>query len=121
MFLATISKPKQLLYFSYVGRVSVGELMRAREDLAALLAELSHGFRLLTDLSQMESMDLDCAQEIGKMMELCDQQGVVLVVRIIPKPAKDIGLNILSLFHYRRHLRIVTCENMAAAAKLLDL
>ena len=32
---------------------------------------------------------------------------------------KHIGLNILSLFHYRRRVRIVTCETLEEAMKAL--
>jgi hypothetical protein len=41
------------------------------------------------------------------------------VVRVIPDPQKDIGLNILSLFHYRKRVRIVTCETLDEARKVL--
>jgi hypothetical protein len=42
-----------------------------------------------------------------------------MVVRVIPDPHKDIGLNILSLFHYRRGVRIVTCETLEEAMRAL--
>jgi hypothetical protein len=42
-----------------------------------------------------------------------------MVVRVIPNPQKDIGLNILSLFHYRRRVRIVTCETLEEAMNAL--
>ncbi len=121
MFLATVNKPKQLLYLSYIERVTVDELERGRKDIETLLADLAPGFRLVGDLSRLDAMDVKCSKEIGKVMELCEQKGVGLVVRIIPDPQKDIGMNILSLFHYRRHLRIVTCESLAEAGKLLTL
>ena len=66
-------------------------------------------------------MGLDCAPELGRMMELIGQAGVGLVVRVIPDPGKDIGLNILTVFHYPHHLRVVTCQNMAEAARALGL
>ncbi|HUJ45409.1 MAG TPA: hypothetical protein VLW52_17575 [Opitutaceae bacterium] len=121
MFLATVSKPQRLLYLSFVQHVSVKELERGRADFVALLADLPSGFRLLTDLSQVESIDVECAREIGRVMELCEQKGVGLVVRVIPDPEKDIGMNLLSLFHYHRHPRIVTCKNMVEAAERLGL
>jgi hypothetical protein len=40
-------------------------------------------------------------------------------VRVIPDSRKDIGLNIMSLFHYRRGVRIVTCETLAEAHTIL--
>src|SRR6185503_10734959 len=121
MVLATISKPKQLLYLSYIGQVSVEEVKEGLNDLVTLLEELSSGFRVLADLSNLNRMDHKCATEIGKAMELCDQKGVGLVVRIIPDPRKDIGMNILTVFHYRRRPRIVTCENLVEAAEVLGL
>jgi hypothetical protein len=66
-------------------------------------------------------MRVNCATEIAKIMQLCDQKGVELVVRVVPDQTKDIGLGILSLFHYRHRPRSVTCKNMAEAAKLLCL
>jgi hypothetical protein len=121
MFLATTNVPKNLLHLSFIHHVEVDELAGARENVITLLAELRSGFRLLTDLGRLESMDLNCAEEIGRMMELCDQKGIGLVVRVIPDHAKDIGLNILSRFHYRQIPSIVTCKNMVEAAKILAL
>jgi len=76
---------------------------------------------VLTDMGRLDSISVDCGVEIGKTMEKCDQKGVGLIVRVIPDPKKDIGLSILSLFHYSRRPRAVTCENMLEAAKLLGL
>jgi hypothetical protein len=65
-------------------------------------------------------MDLTCVPYIKRMMDVCNKKGVELVVRVIPDPQKDIGLNILSLFHYRRRVRIVTCQTLAEAKKVLE-
>jgi hypothetical protein len=121
MYLATSNKLKRLLHLNYIGRVEPAELKHGLEDLKALLADLSPGFRLLADLSRLETMDLTCAAELGRGMELIDQRGVALVVRVIPDPGKDIGLNILTLFHYARQPRVVTCENIIEAAQVLSL
>ncbi len=120
MVLATVNKPKRLLYLTFVGAVKVDELLRGHQDLVALLGDLEPGFRLLTDLSRLDSIDINCFEEIGRVMELCDKKGVGLVVRVIPDPAKDIGLNILSLFHYHRPHQSATCKDMAEAARLLS-
>jgi hypothetical protein len=52
-------------------------------------------------------------------MDSCDARGITMVVRIIPDPRKDIGLNIMSLFHYRRGVRFVTCETIEEAQAVL--
>lgn len=121
MLLVTSNKLKQLLCISYIGQVRLEEFQRSRADLTAQLGELSPGFRLLADFSRLESMKLDCAPELGRMMDLIGQAGVGLVVRVIPDPSKDIGMNILTVFHYPQHPRVVTCEKPAEAARALAL
>src|SRR6476660_4740992 len=101
MFLATINKPKRLLHLSYIGRVQVDELERGVAESALLLDDLGAGFRVLADFDRLESMATDAAPVLGKMMELAESKGVEMVVRVIPDPQKDIGLNILALFHYK--------------------
>lgn len=121
MFLATSNKAKGLLHLSYIGHVTAAELRRYHDDVVALLSEMPKGFKILVDLDRLDSMDTDCVEELGKMMEIFDQHGMKQVVRLIPDPTKDIGFNILARFHYRRNLRITNCETMIEAAKLLSL
>jgi hypothetical protein len=121
MFLVTANKTRQLLHLSYIQRVKPVELQRGREDLKSLLAELAPGFRVFVDFGRLEAMGLDCVPEIGLSMELMDQHGVGLVVRLIPDPTKDIGLNILTVFHYKRRPRIVSCKNLLEVTKALAL
>jgi hypothetical protein len=45
--------------------------------------------------------------------------GIRTVIRAIPDPNKDIGLKILSIIHYRRGVRIVTCDSRAEAERAL--
>jgi anti-anti-sigma regulatory factor len=121
MVLATLNKQHRLLYLNYVGRVSPAELESARNEVQALLVEFPAGFRLLADLSQLESMDPACMTELGRTMDLLDQHGVSLIIRVIPDSSKDIGLNILTIFHYARHPRVITCQNLAKALRQLSL
>jgi len=121
MVIVTSNKAKRLLFMSFIQHVHPAELKRSQEDVKSLLADLPPGFRLLVDYGPMESMDLACAPEIGRSMELIDQSGVSMVVRVMPDPSKDIGMNILTLFHYRSNPQVVTCDHMADAAKKLSL
>jgi hypothetical protein len=54
-----------------------------------------------------------------QIMDLCGEKGVAMVVRVVPDPHKDIGYNIMSLFHYTRDVIIVTCSNLDEAASAL--
>jgi hypothetical protein len=121
MVLITANKPKQLLLFTFAGHVTPDQILQSAKDLAPLVAELSHGFRVLADLTALESMTLECAPEIGKVMDLCAKAGVKLIVRVIPDASKDIGFTILSRFHYPAKPRAVVCQTVIEAAKLLDI
>lgn len=121
MFLASSNKAKALLHISYIEHVSVTDLERGHDDVVALLADLPDGFKMLADLSRLESMDTDCVTPLGKIMELLDQRGLQQVVRVIPDPTKDIGFNILARFHYHHNPQMNNCMTMLEAAKLLKL
>ena len=66
MVLVTMNKQQRLLFLNYVQRVVPAELESARREIEMLLADLPPDFRLLADLSQLESMDPDCTVEIGR-------------------------------------------------------
>ena len=106
---------------SYIQHVPPLELERATEDVKTLLAELTPGYRLLVDLSRLESMELESMNIVGRMMELFDQSGVGMIVRVIPDPSKDIGFNIYTIFHYPHRPKVITCETMPQAARALAL
>ena len=121
MLLVTSNKTKQLLYLSFIGTVRPEEFQNRREELANQLAGLSPGFHSLVDLTHLEFMGLECMAELGRQMELIGKSGVSLVVRVIPDPSKDVGMNILTIFHYPHQLRVVTCQNLTKAVKALGL
>ena len=119
MFQVEVDKSKNLLKIIYAQHIGPEDTKAVVEKVPTLLPDLQPGFRLLKDLSGLESMDLACVPYIKRMMVLCNKRGIEMVVRVIPDPHKDIGLNILSLFHYRRGVRIVTCATLEEAMKAL--
>jgi hypothetical protein len=119
MFLATTNQARRLLHLSYVEKVTVAELERGYSEVLALLSEFPDGFEMLADLGRLESMDIACEEIIGKTMEMMEQHGLQRVVRVIPDSSKDIGLNLIGMFHYSKKIRIVTCKTMVEAAKVL--
>jgi len=80
---------------------------------------MTEGFRLLTDLGGLESMEYSCAPLIDKVMDLIDCAGVAEVVRIVPDPRKGIGFQVMSMFHYRPEVGVVTVETVAEAERAL--
>ena len=120
MYKVESDKSRNLLRISFSKRVGPDEMKLCVEQVRAHLAKLPPGFRLLTDLSALESMDVGCVPHLEDSMDACNKSGVSKVVRVIPDPKKDIGLKILSIFHYRRRIKIMTCETLAEAMKILD-
>ena len=116
-----MNKARRLLYLNYIANVTVAELERGYQEVKVMMAEFPNGFQMLADLGRLESMDPACMEIIGQTMELMDQHGVEIVVRVIPDASKDIGLNIISIFHYPNHPRIVTCQTLVEAAQVLTL
>jgi anti-anti-sigma regulatory factor len=119
MFSIEVDKGTKLLTIRYAGAITAEEVERCAADFESRLSELESGFRLLTDLTRLDSMEVKSVQHIRRMMDLANSRGVALVVRVIPDPQKDIGLNILSLFHYHRRVRILTCETLQQAMRAL--
>jgi len=119
MFQVEADKSRNLLVMIFADRVVPAELAAAADKVRSLLEGLTPGFRLLTDMSRLGWMDPACVDNIQTNMDLLNQHGIAKVVRVIPDPKKDIGMNILSVFHYRRGVQITTCETMAEAANLL--
>ena len=111
---------RQLMVVRYGGHITPAEVQRTLQDAPPALARLQNGFRLLVDLTELEKMDLACAPFIEKMMDLCQQKGVAEVVRVIPDPTRDIGMGIMSHFHYDSGVSIVTCSTLADALKILS-
>jgi hypothetical protein len=114
-----VDAPRNFVNMWYCGTVTADQMKLAAEDAERQLPLLKPGFAVLADMTGLEAMDLDCAPHLSRIMDLCRAQGVSLVVRVIPDPSKDIGLNILSLIHYRGKVRIVTCETLEEAERAL--
>ncbi len=102
MFFATINKPKRLLYLCYIDHVSAAELERGYEELKALLEEFPSGYRMLTDMVRLESVDLNAVDIIGKSMELLEQKGLEMIVRVVPDSSKRLWLQDQSEFFITR-------------------
>ncbi len=119
MVAVEVDQPKNLLVVRYRGLIGSGEMQRGLDQIQAELVKFESGFRVLADLTGLESMDVACAPLIEKAMDLCNEKGASIVVRVIPDPHRDIGLQIMSYFHYRGDVRIITCQTLAEAMEIL--
>lgn len=119
MFAVEFDQSRNLLVIRYGDHVVPAETERALEEVRFTLDKVERGFRLLADLTDLRSMDVLCAPHIESAMEMFNEKGVSEVVRIIPNPKLDIGFQIMSYFHYRGDVHIMTCESLDEAMNLL--
>jgi len=104
---------------SYGGYVGAEEMKQSLQEVEGLMEGLKPEFFLLTDLNCLTSMDVACSSSLGDLMDLCSKNGVATVMRVIPDPSKDIGFDLISLFHHQPPIRTQTYKNLAEAIESL--
>jgi len=110
---------RSLFVIRYRGHVAPDQVEKSFDEIRRRLNDFQQDFRLLGDMTELETMDVGCAPFIEQMMDLFNAKGVSTIVRIIPDPHRDIGLAIMSIFHYRGDVRVVTCQSLAEADQIL--
>ncbi len=78
----------EILSVIYRGHVVPKDFVDTLPDFRTKLSTMPEGFRLLTDLRDLDAMDYQCAKHIDQYMDLIDCKGVSTVVRIVPDPKK---------------------------------
>ena len=119
MYSVEIDRSKRLLVIGALQRVTAKEAKLAAERVRELLDDVVPGFRVLADFRWLESMDPAAAPHVAQIMDTLAEKGVSSVTRVMPDPHKDIGLNILSQFHYGPEIQIATFETLADALQSL--
>lgn len=115
MYAVELDRSKRLLVISGSQRVTAEQAKLAAQGVRELLQDVAPGFRVLADFRWLDSMDSAAARHIAEIMDALAEKGVASVTRVIPDPHKDIGLNILSQFHYGPEIQIGTFQTLADA------
>jgi hypothetical protein len=115
MYAVELDRSKRFLVISATQKVTAQEADRALQRVREMLHDVAPGFHVLADFRGLESMDPAAARHIAKMMDALAEKNVASVTRVMPDPHKDIGLNILSQFHYGANVKIATFETLADA------
>ena len=119
MYSVEIDRSKRLLVINALQRVTAEEAKLVAQRIRELLHDVAPGFRVLADFRWLESMDPAAAPHVARIMDALAEKGVSSVTRVMPDPHKDIGLNILSQFHYGPEIQIATFETLADALQSL--
>jgi hypothetical protein len=102
------------------GLFTEGHAEDVHARLERILPELKPGFTLINDLSEFENIEDGVRKLIKKSMDLINSHNPSRIIRIVPDFSKDIGFNILSLFHYSRDVKIITLKSADEARGYLD-
>jgi hypothetical protein len=116
---AEVDLGRNLLRTRYAGHATKSDMEAGVTTVRAQMAQLKPGFTILADWSQIEGLELDCVPCIAEIMELARAHGASTVVRVLPEPARDIGINMLSVVHLRGTARTVTAGNLEEAERLV--
>ncbi|HYV28353.1 MAG TPA: hypothetical protein VFA77_12520 [Candidatus Eisenbacteria bacterium] len=119
MYSVEVDRSKRLLVISALQQVTAQQAKLAAKQVRELLRDVAPGFRVLADFRWLESMDSAAAPHVAGIMDTVAEKGVSSVTRVMPDPHKDIGLNILSQFHYGPGIQIATFETLADALQSL--
>jgi hypothetical protein len=119
MYAVELDQSKRLLVISAAQRVTAEQARQATQQVRDLLQDVAPGFRVLADFRWLESMDPGTARHVAEIMDALSQKQVASVTRVMPDPHKDIGLNILSQFHYGPEIQIATFQTLADALQSL--
>lgn len=115
MYAVEFDGSKRLLVISTAGRVTAEHVRAAAKRVGKLLQHVGPGFCVLADFRLLDSMDSAAARHIAEIMDALTEKGIASVARVVPDPHKDIGLNILSQFHYGPEIQIRTFATLADA------
>ena len=117
MYAVELDRSKRLLVISAVGHVMAREVKAVAQRVREVLHQAAPGFHVLADFRWLESMDSTAAPHLAEIMDALTEKGVGSVTRVFSDPRKDIGLNILSQFHYGPNVSITTFETLADAVQ----
>jgi len=119
MYAVELDRSKRLLVISATQTVTDEDAKMAAQRVRELLRDVAPKFHVFADFRGLQSMDSAAAKHIAKIMDALAEKEVASVTRVMPDPHKDIGLNILSQFHYGPDVKIATFETLADALQYM--
>ena len=111
---------RNLLHVIYVGTLDKAAAQHVRDAVKASRVSLRPGFDVLADLRDLKAVDNDAVTIIDELMDFLNECGAGKVVRVLPDETENFGFAIMSIFHYGRDVRVVTCLDLEEAMAALS-
>ena len=119
MYAVELDRSKRLLVINAAETVTAKDAKLVAQRIRELLQDVAPKFHVFADFRWLKSMDPAAAKYIAEIMDVFAEKEVASVTRVMPDPHKDIGLNILSQFHYGPDVTITTVETLADAVQTI--
>jgi hypothetical protein len=117
MYFLEIDQAANRMHITLLGAVDKKQAKGLMRQIEKRCNELHRGFILLTDLSRLETLSAEATRYIRRSMDIINDHGVSLVVRVISHPSRNFFFSIMSLFHYDRFIPIIICDSLEEATK----
>ena len=108
-------KQYKALVFEFEGRITLADEAPLMAQLKEILPAKCRSFTILTDISNVESWEPGIQQAVKRIMDFLNAQGVHKIIRVVPDQRKDIGFNIMSIFHYAPEVKVLTVPSREEA------
>jgi len=110
---------KRIVSIKIMGEFDLKQSQEMYRDAAIILKTAEGPLMVLSDISEAIDIKHESIEALSKVMELFNSHGTKQVIRIIPDSSKDIGLNILSRFHYSPDVKIHTFDSREKAGEYM--
>jgi hypothetical protein len=117
MYFLEIDQAANRMHITLLGMVDKKQAIGLMRQIQRRCDELQRGFILLTDLSNLEALSDEATRYIRRSMDVINDHGVSLVVRVVSHPSRNFFFSLMSLFHYDRFVPIIICNSLAEATR----
>ena len=101
------------------GNIGAAQAGRSFSELEKLLPEGKTGFKLLIDLTAVDTLDPEVEGEMEKAMDFFNTHGIAEILRVLPDPDAKFGFDMISKSHFSKSVQIHTLKTRAEAQALL--
>jgi hypothetical protein len=120
MYNISFDENENIVLIKIEGMFDLEQAEKAHNEITLILQKVKNGFIVLTDMSLLKEMNPESFKSISKTMDLFHSRGISHAIRVMPDPSKDIGFNIMDMFHYSPNVKIRTFESLENAKEYIN-
>lgn len=115
MIHVSYDREHKTIVIEFEGNIDGAQARQSSLDLERVVPERRTEFRLLADLTAVQTMELEVEDELKKAMGLFNAHGITEVLRVLPDPDMEVGFNIMSRTYYGKAVKVLTFRSREEA------